>query len=478
LVKSVAKNSPELLQKIKGFVKTEQGFIDMSKLVFPKGTLNPADPRKMEIAKKTLSQMGIEGKEAEEMIRQAAQASASGGVATKAVDQALARRAKELKGVAPEVKALETGAKTGTEAAANVVKTAAEDAKKLGPSIADKFRKGGEYLKKYSTTAFERLKGIKSKLNLKNLVLYGLAGYGAYEVLKNLFSGSDAEKSAVMPDCVVNMEGLEWGATSGGDAMIFSKNEFDEASKGHGGLKFYPNMRVWTMDNAMSGTYACKAGGGVETKPLSENELNEQSSNITITWDKKDGETPPPPKPPKSNFHDCSNKELPHEFGCRSKQVKEVQVCLGLPEKYQTGNFGPITKKALEDKGIDTSNGLTQSIIDSVCNGADEEVVKKREQIKLEPLAPRDIKLKPIDLSNLKLPDIKPLEVSPAKFYNALKDNGNIVGEDDNNRIKYKGPDLDDTQLGRLDTALSEMGYVRIKQKDKDYGVKYVWQKQ
>jgi hypothetical protein len=201
--------------------------------------------------------------------------------------------------------------------------------------------------------------------------------------------------------------------------------------------------------------------------------------NIDITWDKP-VEDSDKEKPRKSSYHDCTGKDLPHEMFCRSNQIKEVQICLGLPEKYQTGNFGPITKKALEDKGIDTSNGLTQSIIDSVCKGADDNVIKKREQIKLEPLAPRNIKLNPVDLSNLKLPNIKPLEVTPAQFYNALRDNGNIKGEDGNNRIKYKGPDLDDTQLGRLDSALTDMGYTRIKQLEdmKRYGSKYVWLKQ
>lgn len=200
--------------------------------------------------------------------------------------------------------------------------------------------------------------------------------------------------------------------------------------------------------------------------------------NIDITWDGEKNNNDKP-NPVTSKYHNCNNKELPHEFGCRSNQIKQVQICLGLPEKYQTGNFGPITKKALEDKGIDTSNGLTQSIVDSVCKD-DNGSVRKREQIKLEPLAPRDIKLKPIDVSNLKLPNIKPLEVTPSQFYNALRDNGNIKGEDGNNRIKYKGPDLDDTQLGRLDSALSDMGYTRIKQLEdvKRYGSKYVWLKQ
>jgi hypothetical protein len=43
------------------------------------------------------------------------------------------------------------------------------------------------------------------------------------------------------------------------------------------------------------------------------------------------------------------------------------------------------------------------------------------------------------------------------------------------NRVKYKGPDLDDEILGKLDGILANKGYERIKQKSKDYGEKYVW---
>ena len=45
-------------------------------------------------------------------------------------------------------------------------------------------------------------------------------------------------------------------------------------------------------------------------------------------------------------------------------------------------------------------------------------------------------------------------------------------------RIKYKGDDLGDDVLGQLDQYIGTLGYQRIKEKDKDYGVKYVWAKQ
>ena len=50
-------------------------------------------------------------------------------------------------------------------------------------------------------------------------------------------------------------------------------------------------------------------------------------------------------------------------------------------------------------------------------------------------------------------------------------------GDDDKNRIKYKGPDLNNEDLTLLDTAMSEKGYDRIEQVDKKYGSKYVYLK-
>lgn len=218
-------------------------------------------------------------------------------------------------------------------------------------------------------------------------------------------------------------------------------------------------------------------GGGSSTTPTTSDKKG--LGGIEITWDGssndgRDGDS----VITRPRYHDCNSKPLPHEFGCRSNQIKELQICLGLPEKYQTGNFGPITKKALEDKGIDPSNGVTQFVIDTACGKGGEQI--KRE--KIDPITTDRLKMSDLVMPkvDMKLPDIKPLEVSDERFYNALKDNGNIIGEDGNRRIKYKGPDLDEVQLGKLDNALSKMGYVRIKQLEdiKRYGSKYVWLKQ
>jgi hypothetical protein len=49
-------------------------------------------------------------------------------------------------------------------------------------------------------------------------------------------------------------------------------------------------------------------------------------------------------------FTACT-ENMPIKYLCKNETIKKVQACLGLPMKYQTGNFGPITKQALIDKG-------------------------------------------------------------------------------------------------------------------------------
>jgi hypothetical protein len=201
---------------------------------------------------------------------------------------------------------------------------------------------------------------------------------------------------------------------------------------------------------------------------------------IDIIWGGGQDDVTPTPTP-RRQFHDCNDKPLPHEFGCKSEQIRKLQKCLG--DVKADSAFGPLTKGSLEKRNIDTSNGITQGIIDTVCGSSNTTgTTTTPERTKEEPikLPVRNPFISPIDLDNLKLPNIEAREATPSQFFNALKDNGNIKGEDGNNRIKYKGPDLNEIQLSKLDSALSSLGYTRIKQLEdiKRYGSKYVWLKQ
>jgi hypothetical protein len=78
---------------------------------------------------------------------------------------------------------------------------------------------------------------------------------------------------------------------------------------------------------------------------------------IEITWDGSPKPTdkptpgpsdgPQPTKAPKTTFTDCT--DLPFIYGCKSPKIKEMQKCLGLESKYQTGNLGSKTKSAVDN---------------------------------------------------------------------------------------------------------------------------------
>jgi hypothetical protein len=51
---------------------------------------------------------------------------------------------------------------------------------------------------------------------------------------------------------------------------------------------------------------------------------------------------------------------------CKNETIRKVQACLGMPSKYQTGNFGSITQGYLERKGL-TGTEITQNTVDTVC---------------------------------------------------------------------------------------------------------------
>jgi hypothetical protein len=68
---------------------------------------------------------------------------------------------------------------------------------------------------------------------------------------------------------------------------------------------------------------------------------------------------------------------------------------------------------------------------------------------------------------------------TPLEYFNKLKSNGFIVGDFGDNRIKYRGPIPGEGVVEKLDSALNDAGYDRIKQKPKDEGeeIKFVWLK-
>ena len=48
------------------------------------------------------------------------------------------------------------------------------------------------------------------------------------------------------------------------------------------------------------------------------------------------------------------------------EQFKKLQICLGIPKKFQTGEYNAVTKYAVEELGIDLSNGWTENVVEKI----------------------------------------------------------------------------------------------------------------
>jgi len=362
-----------------------------------------------------------------------------------------------------------------------------------------------DMLKKYSQAAKQKVAKIANRLSKKQLLLYGLfaGGAAAAYLLWKEFRGDGKGDEAMLPDCIANLPDIQFVPGKGGVVVGKLPDGIDEKSRGHNGLYFWPNKRVTTVDGQVKGTYYCiggkaaSGGGGAltmrqpgvhtmyeQTNPLNQNiaDVEGRYSNVKIIWD---GENGAAGGGGGTTFTLCT--DFPFQYKCKNEKIKEIQVCLGFPVKYQTGNFGPITQKALTNKGYDLSGGITEDIYNKVkadCGGTtptpetrNTEPMKPMEPrpagqiapinpgLKLQPLAPRN------PITNL------PEDAQPYDVYKALYKLGyfNVPNRGDR-RIRYRGPELDAAQLGKLDEYFTGQGYYRRRTVPKpDDEIKYVW---
>ena len=217
----------------------------------------------------------------------------------------------------------------------------------------------------------------------------GALAAGGYGLYHEFTKDPETEINKVMlPDCVnalLNTDGSSLVKLSDGSAVAVIKNtgnpEYDRA----GGLYFYKNGRVMMGNKSKMGSYTCNGTQTAVHESLTDiyvSLLSEQDaplnnyeytpgaltgnklSGVTIKWDgTKSGGV----RKPKSQYHGCTG--FPQQYGCKSNEVKEIQQMLNMPEKYQTGNFGPITLKAIQDSGLDilsTNKEISQNLYDTL----------------------------------------------------------------------------------------------------------------
>jgi hypothetical protein len=399
---------------------------------------------------------------------------------TKIVEKAYLKKSSGLKTVSAKNKELANKQLVGKNRLMNKLSKKPTD-----PSFTSK-------IKNWTKTKGEELKNLlKSGKNWKKILAWGL-GLGIpltvlYWMVKD--SGEtvpqdlpttppiDSEWAPCIQNLINNKSGVVSVSPSGEVSVLVTKTGNEEWDK-MGGLKFYSNGRVWSVDNVKKGSWTCK-DGEVQTNEMY---LNEQSSSLTgdvekmvdlldfpvsgsdltnaknllqkyttngqgkeflnlyqktglgkgslkksldyiptfnassvqlkdslyslinkinsgtsspstgsvsspstgggigdinITWDGEKTSSPTTTEPvtpvvkssggtKKSKYTD--RNKFPYSLGHRSSIIKEVQVCFGFPKKYQTGNFGPITLKKLQDLyGVSEINESTYKLIKEKC---------------------------------------------------------------------------------------------------------------
>ena len=339
---------------------------------------------------------------------------------------------------------------------------------------------------------WQKFKAIAGKLKMKYLITLGIAGVGGWLLWKWFKDGTTKPGDMLFGKClddVIDDNGTTIRHTSGGDPVVQVTNTGNSDYDSKGGLWFYNNGRVFIKDQSKRGRWSCK---GSETV-IAEQDGNPNTGigNINITWD---GETAPvttepvktePVKTDNPNYHDCSSKDFPLEFGCVSPKIAEIQKCLGITP--QKGNFGPKTKKGLEDLQYNLSGGITKEIYDkikSACNpttGATATVTGSTTgstatvtgsttgNTTTAPITPPAVPAEPVfDRNRLQ-------ELIASK--NLVKKRKGVI-------VKWVGPELEGNDYYILDKYLIDKGYIQKKQRetgdrdDEDVTMKYKWKLQ
>ena len=218
---------------------------------------------------------------------------------------------------------------------------------------------------------------------------------------------------------------------------------------------------------------------------------------INITWDGEKTTEPVTPDVKSSEGTKKSSKftdrdKFPYSFGHRGPIIKEVQICFGFPKKWQTGNFGPITLKKLQELyGTSEINEDTYKRIKEKCNPTSTtgSTTNTGSTITGSTITGSTItgSTKPIEdtkpvsdtTASTTQPPSSPKTESGGELYARLNAAG-LLGprKFQKNVIIYKGEDLSKEELDKITTYLSTRGFrLSRDNKDKRFGEKIVFKK-
>jgi len=218
--------------------------------------------------------------------QKAGQAEVKAGLKSSSKDAKTA--ATDVKTGATDVKAAEAEIKAGvtnaTKQEAEVVLT--NTIKEVSPEIKPILEANKSRIRQMSEKAFEHFKKAGKRLGAKWLIGLGLAGAGGVYLLSRIFGGTTRPDgtNTIHPKCITDLlddEGSSVSATTGGDPVVMVTKTGNQEYDALGGLKFYTNGRVISMDNSKKGYWSCKDG---EVAVQNET-LNEQISDATMDAD-------------------------------------------------------------------------------------------------------------------------------------------------------------------------------------------------
>jgi len=298
--------------------------------------------------------------------------------------------------------ALANNYKVTSDQLADIIKKRIDDSNIKAKKLEDTFLKkgapapapapsGGNTLGEKITNALYKAGKLKKGVRIVKYVLIaggvGLAGFGVWALLSDgskfkLGDKYSEEVKKLLNPCLLPL--LSNGGTivpvADGAQLQLKKTGNSEADS-KGGVVYYPNGRAWTLDNSKKGTWSCSEIVKETMKPgtLKEvirfrlkNLLNEQVDydisidGVNIKWDKSTSDSSSTQPKQQMTYTRCSG--FPYVYGCKSEDIRKIQEKLGFEQRYITGNFGPVTKKILIEKGyfINGNEKITQDIYNQI----------------------------------------------------------------------------------------------------------------
>lgn len=196
----------------------------------------------------------------------------------------------------------------------------------------------------------------------------------------------------------------------------------------------------------------------------------------------KSNPNPSPSPSPKPKYTYC--KSLPFKQGCKNRLIAEFQVCLGLPKKYQTGNFGPITLKAMNEKlvqlGSQKSSVITQEVYNTVISNcgspsSNDDYVGRKEIVRLDREQRPSTKIGNDLPTSVKSVQLSSPDVSGEQLFNTYVQLKNLYKRGDD--WVFKGDNMTKNNLDKISQYLETQGYNTLDKGDKRYGEKFVWKR-